>query len=69
MEFLNVHTREKQYLSLMYIMYTHASSNIPSYTHVSSYVVWGVHPQLLRGWNLDKSMPSPPGTYSKQPRA
>ena len=25
-------------------MYTNASNNTPSYTHVSSYVVWRVHP-------------------------
>ena len=28
----------------MYIMYANASNNTPSYTHVSSYVVWRVHP-------------------------
>jgi hypothetical protein len=28
----------------MYTMYASASNNIPSYTHVSSYVVWRVHP-------------------------
>ena len=29
----------------MYNMYASASNNTPSYTHVSSYVVWRVHPQ------------------------
>jgi hypothetical protein len=28
----------------MYIMYANASNNTPSYTNVSSYVVWRVHP-------------------------
>ena len=28
----------------MYIMYINASNNTPSYTHVSSYKVWRVHP-------------------------
>ena len=36
--FLDVRTREKQCLSLMYTMYGNASNNTPSYTHVSSYV-------------------------------
>ena len=41
---LNVHTVENLYLSLVYIsMYANASNNIPSYTHVHSYVVWRVH--------------------------
>ena len=35
---------EKQYLFLMYTMYANGSNNIPSYIHVSSYVVWRVHP-------------------------
>ena len=28
----------------MFIMYANTSNNIPSYTHVSSYVVWRDHP-------------------------
>ena len=43
--FLNVHTKEKQYPSLIYTMYTSSSNNIPSYTHISSYVAWRVHPE------------------------
>ena len=46
--FLNVHTLEKnQYLSLMYVMYVGASNDTPSYTHISLYVVWRVHPPGL----------------------
>ena len=41
--FLNVHTKEKQYPSLMYIIYANALNNTPSCTHVSSYVVCKVH--------------------------
>ena len=29
----------------MYTMYSNASNNTPSYTKVSSYVEWRVHPQ------------------------
>ena len=36
--------REK-YISLMYIVYANTSYNTPYYTHVSSYLVWRVHPQ------------------------
>ena len=38
--FSKVHTREKQYLSLMYTMHVDASKNTPSYTHVGSYMAW-----------------------------
>ena len=41
---LDVHTREKQCLSLAYIMYDNASNHTLSCTHVSLYVVWRVHP-------------------------
>ena len=44
--FLHVHTTEKQYFSLMYIMHANASINTPFYTHVSSYVASRVHPPL-----------------------
>ena len=44
-KFINLHTRENQYLSLRYIMRINASTNTPFYTHISSYVVWRVHPQ------------------------
>ena len=38
-------TLEKnKYLSIMDSLYTNASNNTPSHTHVSSYVVWSVHP-------------------------
>ena len=50
--FLHVCIREKQHLSLMYIMYTNASNNTPSNTHVCSYVVWTVHPQVLTSWKV-----------------
>ena len=43
--FLNAHTREKQYPSLMYTIYANALNNTPSYTHVSLYVVYKVHLQ------------------------
>ena len=33
---LDVHTREEQYLSLMYTMYTNVLNNTLSYTHVTS---------------------------------
>ena len=36
----------RKYISLTYIMYANASNNTPSYTHVSSYVVWNVHPHV-----------------------
>ena len=51
--FLNVHTREKEYLSLMYTMYANASNNTAYYTHVSLSVVWRVHPQRIGpiGWD------------------
>ena len=44
MVFLDVHTREKQCLSLMY---ANVSNNTPCYMHVSLYVVWMSPP--LRG--------------------
>ena len=44
--FLNVHTREIQYLSLMYSMYANASNNARPYTHIRLYVVWRVHPPI-----------------------
>ena len=37
--FLDVHTREKQYLSLMYSMYANTSSSTPSYTYISAYAM------------------------------
>ena len=40
------------YLSLMYTMYITVSNNTPSYTHVSLYIVWRVHP---RARMLEKS--------------
>ena len=46
--FLHVHTRVKQYLSLIYIhiyiVHAKASNNTPSCTHVILYMVWRVHP-------------------------
>ena len=42
--FFNVHTRENQHLSLMYTRHANASNRTPSYTHVTSHVVWRVHP-------------------------
>ena len=33
-KFINLHTRENQYLSLRYIMHINASTNTPFYTHV-----------------------------------
>ena len=39
--FLNVHSREKLFLSLMY---TKTSNYTPSYTHINSYMVWRIHP-------------------------
>jgi hypothetical protein len=46
---INVHTREKTiYLPYIFNMYTNASNNTPSYTHISSYVVWRVHPLGVR---------------------
>ncbi len=45
--FLNAHTKDIYYLSLMHTMYTMASNNTPYNTHVSSYIVWRVHPQRL----------------------
>lgn len=33
----NAHTREKQYLFIVYTMYTYPSNNTP---HISLYVVW-----------------------------
>ena len=44
--YLNVHIEE--YLSLMYNTYAYASNNTPSYTHVSLYMVWRVHPRGKR---------------------
>ena len=41
---VDVHARNKQYLSLMYVMYANASNNTPFYTHISSYMVWRVQP-------------------------
>ena len=32
----------------MYTMYANASNNTPSYTHITSYVVWSVHPHMYR---------------------
>ena len=46
-DFLTVHSREIQYLTLMYTMYTSASNYTPSYTHGSSYMVGRVHPLRL----------------------
>ena len=37
--FLDVHTQEKSYSSLVYTMYASTWNNLPSCTHVSSYVV------------------------------
>ena len=37
--FLNVHTRDNGYISLMYTMYANALNNTLSYTHVSSSMV------------------------------
>ena len=42
--FLSVHTKEKEHHSLMFTMYANISNNTPSYTHISLYVVWRVHP-------------------------
>ena len=42
--FIDVHTIEIQYLSLTYPMYVNASNNTLPYIHVSSYVIWKVHP-------------------------
>ena len=36
--------KKEKNLTLMYTMYTNTSNNTPSYTHVSLYVVWRVHP-------------------------
>ena len=44
MAFVNVHTKEK-ILSLWFTMYIDSSKNIPSYAHISPYMVWRVHPQ------------------------
>ena len=43
--FLDVHTREIDYLSLMYVVYTNASNSTSSYTHINLYMVWKVHPR------------------------
>ena len=41
---LILHTKENLYLSLTYTMYANASNKTPSYTHISSYVIWSVQP-------------------------
>ena len=35
---------KKKHVFLMYSMYVNASNNTPTYTHVSSYMVWRVQP-------------------------
>ena len=37
--FLDAHTKKILYLSLIYVVYASASNNIPSYTHLNSYIV------------------------------
>ena len=32
----------------MYIVYANISSSTPSYTHVSSYMLWRVHPMSIQ---------------------
>ena len=54
---LDVHTREKQHLSLMYTMYANASHNTPSYTHVTLYVIQKVHPWAFELYKSNKMKP------------
>ena len=42
--FLDIQTRENNASPFKFTMYTNASNNAPSYTHVSLYMVWRVHP-------------------------
>ena len=38
----------------MYTMYINASNNTPSYTHISSYIIWRVHPSGDGATNVAK---------------
>ena len=48
--FQSIHTREKQYLFLLYNMYPNASNNTPFYTCVCVYMVRKVQPPSPLTW-------------------